>query len=416
MSPETVNADEIRFRESASARARLCRLTLSEVNQLLRRIGLFSLLAGTAAAAGAWVASVPLRLIAPALVLILLPLLAALGLATKAALERLPQRWRVTSQGVEGFGFRTLGSVPWNKVTFWQMTALPDLPDHTKVLLRWSMLPKATIDLYLPPSVDTSMFCAIAQRGGAGAPHDDKALGPRISGGHGTLRKALRLGIAAMVATAVAAAAGLEIWYRSLLPAELPQPSRREIPRLLKRTLWAYDFRGDGDPRLSPVYPFFVGFLLRGPDARHSLATGVARFFGQPERGLDYVLHQAALATWISRSWSAEDALKTYASHLWMGRDHIGVEAGAMLLFGRAVGDLTIPETALLVATAQSPNALSPVCHPERAQAARQMVLERMLGVGLIDDLEFARAVASPLGVRGACEHPDGKPPRPGAG
>jgi membrane carboxypeptidase/penicillin-binding protein len=176
------------------------------------------------------------------------------------------------------------------------------------------------------------------------------------------------------------------------------------VPELLKKTLWAYDFRGAGQPEVRPLFPFLVSIFVWGREAPASLASGVARFYGKPERQLHYTLHQVALATWISRNWSAEDAINTYASHLWLGSEVVGAEAGADSLFGKVVSNLTIGETALLVATARSPRALSPLCHPERAMDARRDVLKRMLAVRVISDTEFAAAAATRLGVRGTCQ------------
>jgi transglycosylase-like protein len=221
------------------------------------------------------------------------------------------------------------------------------------------------------------------------------------------VRRILRIGTISLAAIVVAALVALEFWYRTLLPASMPQPSKRAVPDLLSRTLWAYDFRGDGEPRLRPVFPFIVGSVIGGQEAPHNLAAGVAVFYGKPEPAAQYKLHQVALATWISRNWSTDEAISTYASHLWMGNDHLGAEAGAILLFGRAVGQLSVPETALLVATARSPLRLNPSCHPQRAMDARHAVLERMRAAGLITDEQFRRAVASPLGVSGTCEDRD---------
>jgi transglycosylase-like protein len=223
----------------------------------------------------------------------------------------------------------------------------------------------------------------------------------------GRLRTVLRVGGTTLAVIVVSALAALEVWYRLLLPAKMPQPTKRTMPELLSRTLWAYDFRGDGDPRLHPIFPFIVGSVVRGPEASQNLAAGVARFYGQRERALHYTLHQIALATWISRNWSTDDAINTYASQLWMGNDHLGAEDGAMRLFGKAVEQLSVSETALLVAIARSPRQLDPFCHAERATDARQVVLERMRATGLISDRQFTTAVAAPLGVSGACEDHD---------
>jgi hypothetical protein len=218
------------------------------------------------------------------------------------------------------------------------------------------------------------------------------------------VRKLIRRLIAGVAIIALLAVASLELWYRSLLPTNLPVATKQAVPSLLAQTLWAYDFRGAGQPELRPLFPFFVSIFIRGREAPANLASGVARFYAKPERHLQYMLHQLALATWISRNWSAGDAINTYASQLWLGSDVVGAEAGASSLFGKPVGELTIAETALLVATARSPRALSPRCHPERAAVARRRVLERMLAARVISDTQFATSAAAPLAVQGTCQ------------
>ena len=134
--------------------------------------------------------------------------------------------------------------------------------------------------------------------------------------------------IAAVTAISlVLAVSALELWYRALLPSTLPVASSERVPDFLKRTLWASHFGGEGAPELRPMFPFFVSIFIPGRGASRNLAVGAARFYGRPERQLHYMLHQAALATWISRNWSAEDALTTYAAQGWMGSDSIGARA-----------------------------------------------------------------------------------------
>lgn len=222
--------------------------------------------------------------------------------------------------------------------------------------------------------------------------------------GDGLLRRVIRYVVAAAAMLLFVALVGLELWYRTLLPSSLPIASKRAIPDLLMRTLWAYDFRGEGEPELRFMFPFLVSIFIQGAQPRQNFTAGVVRFYGKRERHLDHVLHQAALATWVSRNWSADDAMNTYASHLWMGSETYGVEAGASFLFGKDVSELTIAETALLVGTSRSPRRLSALCHPERAIAARSEVLERMRTVRLIDDAQLAAAAATPLGARGSCQ------------
>jgi membrane peptidoglycan carboxypeptidase len=113
-----------------------------------------------------------------------------------------------------------------------------------------------------------------------------------------------------------------------------------------------------------------------------------------------------ALVTWVSRHWTAEQALNTYAALAWMGDNRHGVIEGSAFLFGKDVNELSLAETALLVVTIRSPRSLSPLCRPERALEARNDLLQRLGRAGIADGKEIAASLASPLGVRGHCTAP----------
>ena len=104
------------------------------------------------------------------------------------------------------------------------------------------------------------------------------------------------------------------------------------------------------------------------------------------------------------RHWTADEALDTYASLLWVGGDRHGVAVGAAFLFGKDVNHLTPADTALLVVMTRSPKTYNPLCHPERAREARNELLQRMLAAGLLDQKSFSEAVTSDLGALGSCE------------
>ncbi len=123
----------------------------------------------------------------------------------------------------------------------------------------------------------------------------------------------------------------------------------------------------------------------------------------KPEKHLRYLFRQLALATWVSRHWTADEALDTYASLLWLGEDRYGVAEGAAFLFGKNVNDLTVAETALLIVVTRSPKRYSPTCHPDRARLARDDLLQRMLDARLIDQKAFSEALVSGLDVQGSC-------------
>src|SRR5262249_39295076 len=73
-----------------------------------------------------------------------------------------------------------------------------------------------------------------------------------------------------------------------------------------------------------------------------------------------------------------------------------GVRAASLAYFGKEPAHQTEGEAALLVALPPSPETLRPDRFPAAAKAARDKVLARMLGAGVIDDATYRTALAEP--------------------
>jgi penicillin-binding protein 1C len=73
-----------------------------------------------------------------------------------------------------------------------------------------------------------------------------------------------------------------------------------------------------------------------------------------------------------------------------------GVRAASLAYFGKEPAHLTEAQAALLVALPQSPETLRPDRFPAAAKAARDKVLARMLGAGMIDEATYRTALAEP--------------------
>lgn len=76
-----------------------------------------------------------------------------------------------------------------------------------------------------------------------------------------------------------------------------------------------------------------------------------------------------------------------------------GVAAAAEFWFGRDLRDLSTEQIALLIGIVRGPSHYDPRRHPQRALERRNFALARMHQSRLIDDAEWARARAAPLGV-----------------
>ncbi len=129
----------------------------------------------------------------------------------------------------------------------------------------------------------------------------------------------------------------------------------------------------------------------------------VKNFFLTPERTLRRKLTEAVMALLVEARYSKPQILEAYLNEIYMGRRGStaihGVGEAARFFFGKRVADLSLDESALLAAVIQSPNAMSPHRHPERARRRRDLVIELMERQGRISPEEARRARARRLSL-----------------
>ena len=126
-------------------------------------------------------------------------------------------------------------------------------------------------------------------------------------------------------------------------------------------------------------------------------------FFLTTERTLSRKLAEVAMALVAEQRYSKMQILENYLNEIYLGqrgaRGIFGVAEASDFYFAKAPRDLTVPEAALLAGLIRGPNAYSPFLAPERALQRRNTVLRLLLAAGDIDQVTYAAAVASPLGV-----------------
>ncbi|MFG6449365.1 penicillin-binding protein 1C [Roseateles sp. BYS180W] len=102
---------------------------------------------------------------------------------------------------------------------------------------------------------------------------------------------------------------------------------------------------------------------------------------------------------------SKQDILTLYLNEAPMGGMVEGVEMAAQAYLGKSARELSHAEAALLVALPQSPSLRRPDRHAQRAQAARDKVLQRLLEQGVwsaqeVQDARLEKVFAPPLRAR----------------
>lgn len=142
-----------------------------------------------------------------------------------------------------------------------------------------------------------------------------------------------------------------------------------------------------------------AGYLL----ARHgrllsggsTLTMQVARLLeGKHERTGAGKLHQILRARQLEKSLTKTEILRLYLRLAPFGGNIEGVRAASLAYFGKEPKHLSPAEAALLVALPQSPERRRPDRNLEAARRARDFVLDRAVGAGVLKPAEAERAKA----------------------
>ena len=121
--------------------------------------------------------------------------------------------------------------------------------------------------------------------------------------------------------------------------------------------------------------------------------------FMTPERTLRRKAAEAVLAYRLEQTYSKDQILEMYLNTIYFGHASYGIQTAAKVFFGKDVGQLTVPEAAVLAGVIKSPRRYSPYFEPEASKKRRDTVLGQMRDQGYVDDATHDQAVASPVTV-----------------
>ena len=128
-------------------------------------------------------------------------------------------------------------------------------------------------------------------------------------------------------------------------------------------------------------------------------------FLLSPKRTLGRKLSEFFAALSLERRLSKDQILELYLNEVYFGQEGSvaihGVAEAANSFFGKRIEDISLGESALLAGLVQAPSSYAPRKHPQRATARRDLVLGKMLELGVITPEEHARAVTSKLSIVG---------------
>ena len=181
--------------------------------------------------------------------------------------------------------------------------------------------------------------------------------------------------------------------------------SYEEIPKVLRDAIlstedqhfeehWGIDF-----PR---VLKAAIVNLREGREAEgaSTLTMQLARMlFLTPEKSFRRKIQETLLAIQIERHYTKPQIFTMYCNQVYLGHGNYGFEAASEFYFGKHIGQLTLPEAALLAGLIRGPS-YSPILHPARSLARRDLVLDLMDENHKISRRQEEQAKLEPLGLR----------------
>ncbi len=141
----------------------------------------------------------------------------------------------------------------------------------------------------------------------------------------------------------------------------------------------------------------------------------VKNFYLDNERTLWRKVNEALMALLLEYHYSKNDILEAYANEIYLGQDGAraihGFGLAAQFYFNKPVQELTLPESAMLVAILRGPTYYDPRRSSKRALERRNQIIDTLLADGLIKQEKALRAKQTSLGVvpkpvRGTGLHP----------
>ncbi len=102
-------------------------------------------------------------------------------------------------------------------------------------------------------------------------------------------------------------------------------------------------------------------------------------------------------AVQIEKTYTKKEILELYLNVSYFGRSAFGIESAARVYFGKSGKELTLPESAMLIALLKSSSNYDPVRHPENALARRNLVMHNMVVNGMLTEEKYEQFKATPI-------------------
>ena len=108
-------------------------------------------------------------------------------------------------------------------------------------------------------------------------------------------------------------------------------------------------------------------------------------------------IQEIKYAVTLEKEMTKDQILAGYLNLAYYGDLAYGVEAAAQHYFSVSAKKLSLVQAALLAGLVQNPSRTDPINFPDKAQARRDVVLDRMYGLGIITEKQWKAAKAVPV-------------------
>ncbi|MGB5895889.1 MAG: PBP1A family penicillin-binding protein [Ignavibacteriaceae bacterium] len=102
-------------------------------------------------------------------------------------------------------------------------------------------------------------------------------------------------------------------------------------------------------------------------------------------------------AVQIEKRFTKNEIIELYLNVSYFGRSSFGVEAASRAYFDKSATDLTLPESALLIALLKSPRDYDPIRNYDRSVSRRNLVMHNMVVTAMLSSDEYEELKIQPI-------------------
>ncbi|NND69831.1 MAG: peptidase, partial [Halioglobus sp.] len=132
-----------------------------------------------------------------------------------------------------------------------------------------------------------------------------------------------------------------------------------------------------------------------------TLTMQVARnYFLTLERTFVRKFNEILLAIEIERRLSKQEIFELYCNRIFLGHRSYGFGAAAQVYYGTSLGELDLPQLAMLAGIPKAPSRNNPISGPDAGKARRDWIIGRMEQLGFISAADAEAARSAPITAR----------------